>query len=79
MAAIKTIKIKALPKSSLNKVIELGHDEYKIKTQAQAVDGEANRSIIALLAAHLKIKKRQIVLVHGEKSREKIFKIHGNK
>jgi uncharacterized protein len=47
----------------------------KIKLRAPAVEGKANAALIRFLAQRLKISTRQIILIRGQKSREKIVRI----
>lgn len=44
---------------------------------APAREGEANAAAALFLAEVLGVKKRQVELVIGSKSREKVFKVHG--
>lgn len=47
----------------------------KIALRAPAVDGLANKALIDFLAELLHIKKREIFIVRGETSREKLISI----
>ena len=47
----------------------------KIKLRAPAVEGKANASLRRFLAERLRLSEREIVLEHGEKSREKVIRI----
>lgn len=52
------------------------HDgKIKVRLQAAPVDGKANKALITFLAKLLGVKQREVQLVHGEKSREKIFSL----
>jgi uncharacterized protein (TIGR00251 family) len=46
-----------------------------VYVNAPPLEGKANRAILEALAGHYKIKKSQIVLVSGQKSKQKIFEI----
>jgi uncharacterized protein len=48
-----------------------------VKVTAPPVDSAANEAVIALLAATLKIPKRDIAIVSGESSRNKRVRIAG--
>jgi uncharacterized protein len=53
-----------------------GHGSaIKIKLRAPAVGGKANAALRKFLAEKLRITARDIVLEHGEKSRDKIVRI----
>lgn len=48
-----------------------------VKLAAAPVDGAANEELISLLAKTLKIPKRDITIVSGERSRTKRIRIAG--
>ena len=82
-----TIHVHVIPNGKIDKVMgELataspscgGHGgAIKIKLRAPAVEGKANAALIAFLAERLKVPTRTIVLVRGQKSRDKIVRIDG--
>jgi uncharacterized protein (TIGR00251 family) len=49
----------------------------KVAVTVPAVDGRANKSLVALLAKKLGVKRAQVILVSGQRSREKRFLIQG--
>lgn len=69
------IKIRVIPNSSINKIVEQIGDEWKIKLMTPPIDSRANESLIKFLAEELKIKKNQIEILKGQTSREKLVKI----
>ena len=69
------IKVHANPKSSKNQVVGWKEDVLYIKITAPPVEGAANDAIVKFLAKELKIKKNQVSLSSGDKSREKRFLI----
>lgn len=48
-----------------------------VQVTASPVEGEANRAVIATLAAALGIAKSKIEIVGGGKSKRKVVRIHG--
>ncbi|HJN73807.1 MAG TPA: DUF167 domain-containing protein [Myxococcota bacterium] len=46
-----------------------------VRVPAKAVDGAANASLIKELAKALGMRRRQLRLVHGERSRDKILAV----
>ncbi len=46
-----------------------------VYVNAPPLEGKANSAVIEALAKHFKLKKSQIVLVSGSKSKQKIFEI----
>jgi uncharacterized protein (TIGR00251 family) len=52
------------------------HDQALIvSVQAPAVDGRANDAVIDAIAEALKIKKRDIIILHGHTGRDKLIEI----
>ena len=73
---IKQIKIKLLPRSSINKIVETDETgEIKIKIKAPPVDGEANEELIRFLSKEWDIPKSKIKIVKGEKSKHKLIEV----
>ena len=68
------IKVKVLPRSSLNKIVGMEGDVLKIKIKPAPVEGLANRELISLLSKHLRIAKDKIKIISGHKSRLKMLK-----
>jgi len=70
------LKIKVVPKSSVNKICEkMANGVLKIKITAPAVDNKANEELIKFLSKEMKKKKSQIKIISGFTSREKILEI----
>ena len=71
------INIKLLPRSSVNQIIGLENNVYKIKVTSPPVDGKANKSLINILSKQLGIAKGKIEITSGTISRNKKVKIKG--
>jgi len=63
------------PRSSQTKIIGIQGERLKIKITAPPVNGQANAESCQFLAKLFGVAKSQIVLLNGQTSREKIFKI----
>lgn len=70
---MKRIKIKVITNAKKNEVV--AGDIFKVYVNAPPVDGKANKAIIEILAEHFKVRKSNVKIVKGEKSREKIIEI----
>jgi len=66
-----TINIRVSPRGSKNEITGWKDNTLLIKTTSPPVDGAANESIIKLLSKHYNVKKSDIIIVSGEKSRNK--------
>ena len=69
----KTVRV--YPGAKINQIQDSIDGIIKIHTTAKAVDGEANKKIIQMLADFFQRKKYQIKIVSGEKQRKKIIEI----
>jgi uncharacterized protein (TIGR00251 family) len=54
-----------------------GGEVLKIRLRAPAVEGKANAALIEFLAQSLSLRRSQIAILRGEKSREKIAAVQG--
>jgi len=68
------INLKVIPNAKEERILEEG-DRLRIYVKKQAFKGEANKALIELLARHFKVKKQNIRIVLGEKSKEKVVEI----
>ncbi|MCX6743377.1 MAG: DUF167 domain-containing protein [Candidatus Parcubacteria bacterium] len=68
-------KIKVIPNSKITKIVEQREKYLKIKLQPPAHEGKANIALIKFLSSHFKVPKNKIILVSGEKSREKSIRL----
>ena len=66
--------VRVIPKSSRN-LVEKEMRGFKVHLTKPAYDGLANGQLLGLLAEYLKIKKYQIKIIRGEKSRDKYVEI----
>ena len=71
------LKLHVTPRGSRNEITGWRDNILCIKTTAPPVDGAANAAIVKLIASTLNIRKSQVALVSGDKSREKTLKITG--
>ncbi len=64
----------SIPKASRN-LIKKENSYFKAYLTQPAHNGLANKQLIELLAGHLKVRKYQIKIIKGEKSRNKVIGI----
>lgn len=69
-----TLTVRVSPKASRNSVVadEAG---IRIAVTAPASDGQANAAVTQLLAKALGVAKSRLTLIHGQKSRDKVFRL----
>lgn len=69
------LSIRVVPKASRN-LIKKEANRLKAYLTKPAQEGKANEQLIALLSEYLRIKKYQIKIIKGEKSRDKVIEIN---
>ncbi len=72
-----TIALQVIPRARRSEVTGLHGDALKVRLAAPPVEGAANEALIAFLADRLGIRKRDVTLVSGERSRHKLVRIEG--
>ena len=73
------LKIKAVPNSSVNKIMQEIDGALKIKLKAPPVDGAANKELIKFLSKKFKIPKTDISIKKGGNSKTKEIEISNSK
>jgi hypothetical protein len=66
--------IRVIPRAKQNKVVE-EDGRVKVYLTAPPVEGRANQALIEVLAAHFQVKKSNVRIIRGEKSRDKLVGI----
>ncbi len=72
-----TLRVHIVPNAKIDKVVGEHGGAIKVKLRAPAVEGRANAALINFLAERLKVPPRTIVLLRGQKSRDKLVRIDG--
>jgi uncharacterized protein len=72
-----TVKIRLTPRGSKNEVLGWEGDTLRLKVAAPPVEGAANKACIELIAEKLGVKRGQVSIVSGDKSRNKVIRISG--
>lgn len=73
------LKVFIQPSAKKTEVVGFHGDSLKIKIKAPPVDGEANSVLIKFLSESLSINQKDITLVHGKSSRNKLLEIFTEK
>jgi uncharacterized protein (TIGR00251 family) len=68
------LSVRVIPKASRNLIKKESHN-FKVYLTRPAQDGLANEQLIDLLSDYLHIKKYQIKIIKGQKSRDKLLEI----
>ncbi|MCM2274664.1 MAG: DUF167 domain-containing protein [Candidatus Didemnitutus sp.] len=76
-AARCTLDLKIVPNAPRNEVAGWLGEALKIKVHAPALEGRANDELCEFLADKLKLPRRAVTLLRGEKSRQKTVRLDG--
>lgn len=71
------IAVKAVPGARRDEIVGLLGERLKIRVSAPPEGGKANKAICALLAATLGVKPRDVEIVGGQTSPEKLARVVG--
>ena len=69
------IKVKLTPSASRNHVKKEADREYTVYVTAPPRKGQANKALIEVISDHLNVKKHQVFIEKGHKSRHKTLVI----
>ena len=69
------LRVHVVPNAKIDQVVGEHGGAIKIKLRAPAVEGKANAALIIFLAEQLNVSAQTIVLLRGQKSREKLIRI----
>ena len=68
------LKLRVIPNAKRN-AIKSEKDVLKVYLSAPATEGKANKALIKFIAEHYDVKKSQVAIIRGEKSRDKLIEI----
>ncbi|EMS57076.1 hypothetical protein TRIUR3_16838 [Triticum urartu] len=66
------ISVHAKPGSKMATITEIGEEAVGVQIDAPARDGEANAALVDFISSVLGVKKREVSIGSGSKSREKV-------
>ena len=69
------LKLRIVPNAKRNEVVGEHGEAVKIKVAAPALEGKANEALLEFLAEKLRLHRRDVALITGEKSRDKRIEI----
>ncbi|MHB0867904.1 MAG: DUF167 domain-containing protein [Chloroflexota bacterium] len=69
------LRIHVQPGASRNEITGWEGDLLRVRLRARAIEGKANKSLVEFLAESLGLRPRQVALLRGERSREKLVEV----
>ena len=70
------IKVKVIPKSSMNLVETEIDGTLKVKLTSAPEKGKANQKLVEVLAEHYNVKKSAVTILKGHKSKIKLVDVN---
>ena len=70
----KVIRVKVITKAGRNSVTKFA-DGFKAHLTAPPVDGRANKALVKLLSEYFNLKRSQVTIISGKKSKDKLIKL----
>ena len=71
------LTVSVIPNASVSEVVRVRPEEISVRLSAPPVQGEANREAVHFLAKTLHLKKADLELIRGHRSRQKTLQITG--
>ena len=69
------IQVKVTPRARQKSVRQKPDGSLIVKVTEPADEGKANEAVVEALAEHFRVAKRQVTIVRGETSRQKLVEI----
>ena len=70
-----TLSVRLTPRGSKNEILGWDGDTLRIKVTAPPVEGAANKACVEFVAECLGVKRSQVAIASGEKSRDKLLRL----
>ena len=69
------INVKVIPNSKKYQVEKISDGHFRVRVDAKAEDGRANKRLVEILSEYFKVSKSSVVISKGLKNRNKIIEI----
>lgn len=71
------VRLRVVPNAKKTEVTGLHGDAVKLKVASPALEGKANAEVLQFVAGTAGVPVRMAELISGEKSRDKVVRVHG--
>ncbi len=69
------INVIVIPNAKDPEVIKIDETNYKVRVDAPALNGKANKRLIEIMSEHFNVSKSSIKILRGLKSKNKMVEI----
>jgi uncharacterized protein (TIGR00251 family) len=72
---MRTLRVKVKPNARVSELEACADGTWLARLKAPPVDGRANEELIALVAAHFKLRRAQVAIKSGASGRMKLMQV----
>jgi uncharacterized protein (TIGR00251 family) len=72
-----TITVRLQPRARRDEIVGVRNGVLVARVSAPALQGRANEALGRLIACHLGVRRSQVSIVRGERSRDKLVRVAG--
>jgi uncharacterized protein (TIGR00251 family) len=72
-----SVRVRVIPRAQRSEIVGIKDGAVVVRLNAPPVDGKANEVLLEVMVRKLGVRKSQVQLTSGEKSRNKILSIAG--
>jgi uncharacterized protein (TIGR00251 family) len=72
-----SVRVRVIPRAQRSEIVGIKDGTVVVRLNAPPVDGKANEALLMLMVRELGLRKSQVQLTSGEKSRNKVLSIAG--
>ncbi|HUJ10601.1 MAG TPA: DUF167 domain-containing protein [Verrucomicrobiae bacterium] len=74
-----TYQVRVIPRARRNAVVKMADGSLKVYVAAPPEDGRANEAVVEHIAEWLGVKRRQVEIIRGATSRNKVVRVTGGR
>lgn len=71
------IRVRVTPRAKADEIVGVRDGRLLIRVTAPPLDGRANEAVCALIARGLGARRREVAVVQGLRSRDKVVRVEG--
>lgn len=72
-----TIRVRVCTRSPRPGITGTLSEGYRARLCSVPVDDKANRELVSMLSKKLRVRKEDVIIISGRKSRDKVIKVYG--
>ncbi len=69
------ITVRVVPRAKKREIKRQSDGSYRVKVLSPPIDGRANKEVVEVIAKEFDVKRSQVFIIKGEKTRDKLIEI----